>query len=217
MMESVKPMYVAPGMTVENVEKKGSKAQQLAASLFDASGDGVLQKAEAQLFNNCDISLNEDKKQLTITQGAEQNKTTVTLTYNSEKDLKNFYINGTSFGKTEPVTKDCSLRIPLSESTQINYNIPEKNLAANRCDGRERLLYAKGLNEFTLSNSGLDAIYAQGTKSVKITNTADRGYFETSTKLEVDKNAELEIDSKSKINIQYPFVIKWNGFFSKSK
>ena len=90
----VKPearVQIYEGMTVENVKRKGSTGQKIAASLFDGDKNGVLDKEEAEKMNRCIFKA--EKNKLTIYENrGDGTKKQLEIKYNKLEDLSNSLI-----------------------------------------------------------------------------------------------------------------------------
>lgn len=65
-------VQVTTGMKVNDVIKNGSKGQRIAANMFDVDGNGVFDKKETELFNNC--TFKTEKGKITIYDNEQRKK-----------------------------------------------------------------------------------------------------------------------------------------------
>jgi hypothetical protein len=193
-------MEVTKGTKVAEVQKQGSKAQQLAATIFDVDKDGKFNRKEASLFNNYNCSLNEETGELKLRhKGIDE---VIEIKYNSSEDLNTIVLENDRFADYTNNNMDeyANLDIYSQEWSKLSYDKVNKELTVEKLKsmGDDTAVIAKELNKLNILDSDLQLIDAMGTKFVNIKNTKDETYNEP-IELVVDRDAIVNIDEDTDI------------------
>ena len=97
MSGEIKPIQIYDGISVDLIKREGTEAQKEAVTLYDEDGNGSLEGAEAENFDNvtCELEKAQDGiRKLKLTMEREDGINQVTeFTYSDPKDLKRCVMN----------------------------------------------------------------------------------------------------------------------------
>ena len=205
-----KEMKIREGMTVDDVKAHGSKAQKLAASLFDFDGgenspnvkDGIFSKAEAERFNNFDFSM----KKGIFTMYDKKERQTIEIKYNNIKDLQSVLDRDLSFPDELLFASPGRNYVTLMERTEggkITLDLTNNTVTADGVKGDSIIVDGYRENAI-IQNSDLrkiDATLLDGKLEVKNTQL-DRSLNKSEpTRILIDKDTKLKIDDVSDVDI----------------
>lgn len=190
------------GMKVETVKQQGSTGQKIAVSLFDENRNGILEKDEAELFNNYNFTAKKNE----ITMYDKANDRTLQIKYNSLDELYDMYkgkplncLSNFFFGKYmkngQQYTKHSFGRV--ADYKKITIDMPNAKV---NVEGASGSLYGRNI-DLTVSNSDCDEIYMNG-GTLNLKNVKDEGLlWDSSTDVKTDGKTKVEKDANTKAEI----------------
>ena len=206
------------GIKVKTIKQNGSTGQKLAVKLFDTDRNGVLDKNEADCFNN--FTFTSKPKELTMYRTVDGKKQATVIKYENIEDLEHSRISVNNhcsfrFGEKHYLDdRNKSLGCVFDSGINIDVNykkavVDMKNkkvaIEGNGRNNHDTDISAWGI-ELTLNNVDVKNIdFNDGTLNLKNTSNKEK-YFDRATQIETCGNWGTEIrinkdsDSKFKLN-----------------